>query len=262
MIFLQLKLLSNNMKIVLRVASFILIFLQLSPFSLAIEKKREFVANVTKNLININSNFQGKNVVVFGYNYNNNNSIVIEVDGGTSNYLVKMSEKKYNFLWLIGNTMRFSNVSSYKFFAKNKNKTPESVLFDQNIKLEINNNNKENLTYYHNSKEALFNFYKKNYLFSEEIDSKDKVGNLFSFNFFIPPKIKDGVYIISVYNLNESDAEEVFLIPIIVSLGKINSAIISISNIDIVYIIIILFSSIFIGIFIPFVIKFIYNSDK
>ena len=99
-----------------------LLILSLSIFlsSFKAMAKNNLVTDLSESTVEISSTFSGAKILLFGaYDGQNNDDIIVVVSGENGEIKVDKKEKNYG-VWMISDSVKFSNVPKYYYIASNK----------------------------------------------------------------------------------------------------------------------------------------------
>ncbi|HLD76793.1 MAG TPA: TIGR02186 family protein [Rickettsiales bacterium] len=178
---------------------------------------RAIISGISNNEINIDTNFNGTKILLFGAKGDAGN-IVIAVRGPKKNFIVTKKEKLLG-VWYNGKRIKFSDsFSYYSLFSTFINNQTTNNLLSQ---LELGANNLKFATEDENNNEfkiQLINKLEKDELFSigaNKIDFLDET--LFKVMLNFPKNISRGIYTVEIYLINEDSLISFQSIPIYVN---------------------------------------------
>lgn len=187
---------------------------------------KPIVSGISTNEINIDTNFNGAKILLFGAKGDAGN-IIIAVRGPKKNFLVTKKEKLMG-VWYNGSRVRFNDAYSfYSLFStfnhqSNSNQESFNRLLND---LEIGENNL-NFKDVNNKKAKeddefrlqLINRMEKNKLYSTGVDKIEFLDEtLFKIMLNFPKNIVRGIYTVEIYLINDSNLTSFQSIPIYVN---------------------------------------------
>lgn len=184
---------------------------------------RAIVSGISTNEINIDTKFNGAEILLFGAKGDAGN-IVIAVRGPKRNFLVTKKQKLLG-IWYNGNRIEFKDSLSYYslFSTFDDNRTTNQLLSQlelgaDNIKFNVGKVTKSVEKQKNDFQLQLINKLEKNRLYSagaNKIDFLDET--LFKVILNFPKNVSQGVYTVEIYLINEDDLISFQSIPIYVN---------------------------------------------
>lgn len=200
---------------------FRIFFVTVLIFTITNSHAKPIVSGISSNEINIDTKFNGTNILLFGAKGDAGN-IVIAVRGPKKNFLVTKKERLLG-VWYNGQRAIFDNVGSfYSLFSTfDNNKTSNELLQSlelgsANIKYDVKSNSSKKEE--DNFQLQLINKLEKDSLYSQganKIDFLDET--LFKVIIKFPKNIAQGVYTVEIYLINEDNLLSFQSIPIYVN---------------------------------------------
>ena len=208
----------------MRISKYLLTLLVLAfTTSGAFANPQNFVSAISSNEINIDSNFNGKTILLFGAK-SSAGKLIIAIRGPQKDFLVTKKDKLFG-IWHNSKRLRFKDASSYyaifstfddniisNDLLKKFNLGTDNLLFETIKNKSINNEEKINFTY-----ELVKNLKSEN-LYSKgtgRINFLDET--LFKIDLEFPKNISQGAYSVDLYFINEGTLESFQTIPIYVN---------------------------------------------
>ncbi len=195
----------------------------LSTYKTSYGADQNFVSGISTNEINIDSNFNGQDILLFGAK-SYAGKLIIAIRGPEKDFLVTKKDKLFG-IWHNSKRVKFKDTASYyaifSTFGDNA-VSPELLkklgLGSANLKYAIDRaakiNDKEKIKF----TSELINNLKKEDLYSKgtgKIDFLDET--LFKVNLSFPKNISQGTYNVDLYFINEGNLESFQTIPIYVN---------------------------------------------
>ena len=98
----------------------ILLIIILSLNSFTVFAKDNLVTDLSESTVEISSTFSGADILLFGaYDGQKNDDIIVVVSGQKGNIKIDRKEKKFG-IWMITESMKFTNVPKYYYIASNR----------------------------------------------------------------------------------------------------------------------------------------------
>lgn len=208
----------------MRISKYILTLLVLVfAANTAFANPQNFVSAISSNEIDIDSNFNGKKILLFGAK-SSAGKLIIAVRGPKKDFLVTKKDKIFG-IWHNSKRLKFRNASSYyaifstfddniisDYLLKRLNLGTDNLSFDAVNNESINDEEKINFTY-----ELIKNLKSEN-LYSKgtgKINFLDET--LFKIDLNFPKNISQGAYNVDLYFINGRTLESFQTIPIYVN---------------------------------------------
>ena len=208
---------------------FTLLILILGNSSIALSQN--FVSGISSNKINIDSNFNGQDILLFGAK-SSAGKLIIAVRGPKKNFLVTKKGQTLG-IWHSKKRVKFENITSYYaiFSTFDDNSVPHGLLkilglgsdnlqYDTEDNIKISDAQESNFTH------ELVKNLKKDNLYSTgagRINFLDET--LFKVNLNFPKNISQGVYNADLYFINDGNLESFQTIPIYVNQSGLSAKI-------------------------------------
>ena len=183
----------------------ILLIIIIALNSFTVFAKDNLVTDLSESTVEISSTFSGADILLFGaYDGQKNDDIIVVVSGQKGNIKVDKKEKKFG-IWMITESIKFSNVPKYYYIASNRK--IEEITNKSEIKkrkLDFNNfelkNNKIDYKYLDKKwYEALKrNMKKKQFWKIEENSIKLNKNTLFRKTLSLPSNVSTGMYNVKI----------------------------------------------------------------
>ena len=98
----------------------ILLIIIIALNSFTVFAKDNLVTDLSESTVEISSTFSGADILLFGaYDGQKNDDIIVVVTGQKGNIKVDKKEKKFG-IWMITESVKFSNVPKYYYIASNR----------------------------------------------------------------------------------------------------------------------------------------------
>jgi len=98
----------------------ILLIIIIALNSFTVFAKDNLVTDLSESTVEISSTFSGADILLFGaYDGQKNDDIIVVVSGQKGNIKVDKKEKKFG-IWMITESVKFSNVPKYYYIASNR----------------------------------------------------------------------------------------------------------------------------------------------
>ena len=98
----------------------ILLIIIIALNSFTVFAKDNLVTDLSESTVEISSTFSGADILLFGaYDGQKNDDIIVVVSGQKGNIKVDKKEKKFG-IWMITESIKFSNVPKYYYIASNR----------------------------------------------------------------------------------------------------------------------------------------------
>ena len=96
--------------------------------------KDNLVTDLSESTVEISSTFSGADILLFGaYDGQKNDDIIVVVSGQKGNIKVDKKEKKFG-IWMITESIKFSNIPKYYYIASNRKiEEISTVLSDKSV---------------------------------------------------------------------------------------------------------------------------------
>jgi len=175
------------------------------------EKNNKFDIPISADIniydVDINSSFDGVNIILFLSINNPNYGFAGKILGPNKKYSVSKRERIFG-LWLLKKTIIFEDVPSYySYFIDDKiNKNKNFLEFDtigyDSFYFQIINKSAIEENEIIEFKKALINYMIKKKLFHESKSITKSNNNLFKINFEIPDNVSSGEYLVNLSHVN------------------------------------------------------------
>tara|TARA_B100000401_G_C52628547_1_gene634864 strand:+ start:120 stop:863 length:744 start_codon:yes stop_codon:yes gene_type:complete len=171
---------------------------------------KETYFDLSQNEIMIETNFDGKEIIIFGLLEDNHDTIL--TIKGPKKKLKLQKKDRYFGVWFNTKRITYSNVPNIFFLAssnKIENILPESKLIQENLSFDgilRNKNYNQNFAFENDQDIWIENFIriKKEKLFYSKFEMKKFKDKLFQTSVFFPATTTPGNYIVSVYHVRNN----------------------------------------------------------
>jgi len=188
--------------------SIIIIIIFFNKFNFANAKETYF--DLSENKIKINTDFTGKEIIIFGI-LEDNKETILTIKGPLKNSKIQKKERIFGF-WFNTKYITYKNIPSSFFIAassKIDNILPVSTLIKEELSFDYVLENKiSNRNFISNDSQNIWkkNFVrlKKNKNLFKEYEIKNINDKLFQTRVFFPPNSIPGKYIVSVYQIKNN----------------------------------------------------------
>ena len=188
--------------------SIVIIIIFFNKFNFAYAKETYF--DLSENKIKINTDFTGKEIIIFGI-LDDNKETILTIKGPLKNSKIQKKERRFGF-WFNTKHITYENIPSSFFIAassKIDNILPISTLIKEELSFDYVLENKiSNRNFISNDSQNIWkkNFVrlKKNKNLFKEYEIKNINDKLFQTRVFFPPNSIPGQYIVSVYQINNN----------------------------------------------------------
>ena len=190
----------------------ILLIIIIALNSFTVFAKDNLVTDLSESTVEISSTFSGADILLFGaYDGQKNDDIIVVVSGQKGNIKVDKKEKKFG-IWMITESVKFSNVPKYYYIASNrkieeitnKSEIKKRKLDFNNFELKNDKINYKNL----NKKwyEALKrNMKKKQFWKIEENSITLNKNTLFRKTLSLPSNVSTGIYNVKILHYRKGN---------------------------------------------------------
>ena len=184
----------------------ILLIIIIALNSFTVFAKDNLVTDLSESTVEISSTFSGADILLFGaYDGQKNDDIIVVVSGQKGNIKVDKKEKKFG-IWMITESIKFSNVPKYYYIASNR-KIEEITNKTEIKKRKLDFNNfelKNNKIDYKNLDKKWYealkrNMKKKQFWKIEENSIKLNKNTLFRKTLSLPSNVSTGMYMLKYY---------------------------------------------------------------
>ena len=174
--------------------------------------KNNLVTDLSESTVEISSTFSGAKILLFGaYDGQNNDDIIVVVSGENGKIKVDRKEKKFG-IWMISDSIKFSNVPKYYYIASNK-KIEEITTQKEIIKRGLNFDNFDLINPKINSKKKYLEWYdalkrnmkKKQFWKIEENSIKLNKNTLFRKTLSLPSNVSTGMYNVKILHYRKGN---------------------------------------------------------
>ncbi len=168
---------------------------------------QETYFDLSQDVIKIETNFDGKEIIIFGLLEDNHDTIL--AIRGPSKKLKIQKKDRYFGVWFNSKRVTYSNVPNI-FFLASTNKIeeilPESMLIQENLSFDgilRNKNYNQNFAFENDQDIWIENFIriKKEKLFFNQFEMKKFKDKLFQTSVFFPATTVPGKYVVSIYHV-------------------------------------------------------------
>ena len=190
----------------------ILLIIILSLNSFMVFAKDNLVTDLSESTVEISSTFSGADILLFGaYDGQKNDDIIVVVSGQKGNIKVDKKEKKFG-IWMIKESIKFSNVPKYYYIASNRK--IEEITNKSEIKkrkldfnsFELKNNKIDNKNLDKKWYEALKrNMKKKQFWKIEENSIRLNKNTLFRKTLTLPSNVSTGIYNVQILHYRKGN---------------------------------------------------------
>jgi len=191
-----------------------LLILSLSIFlsSFKAMAKNNLVTDLSESTVEISSTFSGAKILLFGaYDGQNNDDIIVVVSGENGEIKVDKKEKNYG-VWMISDSVKFSNVPKYYYIASNK-KIEKITTQKEIIKRGLNFDNFNLINPEINSKKKYLEWYnalkrnmkKKQFWKIEENSIRLNKNTLFRKTLTLPSNVSTGIYNVQILHYRKGN---------------------------------------------------------
>ena len=190
----------------------ILLIIIIALNSFKVFAKDNLVTDLSESTVEISSTFSGADILLFGaYDGQKNDDIIVVVSGQKGNIKVDKKEKKFG-IWMITESIKFSNVPKYYYIASNRKiKEITNKTEIKKRKLDFNNFElKNNKIYYNNVDKNWYealkrNMKKKQFWKIEENSIKLNKNTLFRKTLSIPSNVSTGKYNVKILHYRKGN---------------------------------------------------------
>ena len=190
----------------------ILLIIIIALNSFVVFAKDNLVTDLSESTVDISSTFLGADILLFGaYDGQKNDDIIVVVTGQKGNIKVDKKEKKFG-IWMITESVKFSNVPKYYYIASNrkieeitnKSEIKKRKLDFNNFKLMNNKIDYKNLDkeWYEALKR---NMKKKQFWKIEENSIKLNKNTLFRKTLSLPSNVSTGIYNVKILHYRKGN---------------------------------------------------------
>lgn len=209
---------------------FILFLLSWSNFALA----TSLISGISNNEININTDFKGAQILLFGAK-NDVGNIVVVVRGPQKNFIVSKKEKVFG-IWYNGQRVSFKDsFSFYSLFSTfNRGEMSTNDLIDYELgRNNIKFKTVENITIdqFNEFRVQLIELLEKKKYYRADVKKIDFLDEaLFKLSIDFPKNIILGTYVVEIYLINNGTVLSYQAIPIYVNQVGVNATIANFAN--------------------------------
>ena len=190
----------------------ILLIIIIALNSFTVFAKDNLVTDLSESTVEISSTFSGADILLFGaYDGQKNDDIIVVVSGQKGTIKVDKKEKKFG-IWMITESIKFSNVPKYYYIASNRKiKEITNKTEIKKRKLDFNNFElKNNKIYYNNVDKNWYealkrNMKKKQFWKIEENSIKLNKNTLFRKTLSIPSNVSTGKYNVKILHYRKGN---------------------------------------------------------
>tara|TARA_X000000950_G_scaffold41854_1_gene45933 strand:- start:63 stop:815 length:753 start_codon:yes stop_codon:yes gene_type:complete len=190
----------------------ILLIIIIALNSFTVFAKDNLVTDLSESTIEISSTFSGADILLFGaYDGQKNDDIIVLVSGQKGTVKIDKKEKKFG-IWMITESIKFSNVPKYYYIASNRKiKEITNKTEIKKRKLDFNNFElKNNKIYYNNVDKNWYealkrNMKKKQFWKIEENSIKLNKNTLFRKTLSIPSNVSTGKYNVKILHYRKGN---------------------------------------------------------
>lgn len=191
------------------------------------------VAGISKNEIEINNDFDGTQLIIFGAK-TEPGDILIVIRGGEKNYWITKKEKFYG-IWYNAERLRFDKVNSYYHIFHSSTLEANSRIFadyeigGKNFILQ-NANEKDEESFFKLKKfqDEMHNIFEKKDLYKEELDKIEFLNEtLFRLTINLPKDIHRGIYNVEIYLINNNKVSSMQIIPFYIKQSGLGATILN-----------------------------------
>ncbi len=196
------------MKAYIKQITFLIIYILLNSSN--VFAKDDLVTDLSESTVEISSTFSGADILLFGaYDGEKNDDIIVIVSGEKGEVKIDKKEKKFG-VWMITESVKFSNIPKYYYLASNK-KIKEIATAEEIMKRKLDFNNFEfieNKTKYKNLDQEWYealkrNMIKKQFWKIEEDSIKLNKNTLFRKTLSLPSNVSTGVYNVRILHYRQ-----------------------------------------------------------
>ena len=190
----------------------ILLIIIIALNSFTVFAKDNLVTDLSESTVEISSTFSGADILLFGaYDGQKNDDIIVVVSGQKGNIKVDKKEKKFG-IWMITESIIFSNVPRYYYIASNR-KIEEITNKSEIKKRKLDFNNfelKNNKIDYKNLDKKWYealkrNMKKKQFWKIEENSIKLNKNTLFRKTLSLPSNVSTGMYNVKILHYRKGN---------------------------------------------------------
>ena len=190
----------------------ILLIIIIALNSFTVFAKDNLVTDLSESTVEISSTFSGADILLFGaYDGQKNDDIIVVVSGQKGNIKVDKKEKKFG-IWMITESIKFSNVPKYYYIASNRKiKEITNKTEIKKRKLDFNNFElKNNKIDYNNVDKNWYealkrNMKKKEFWKIEENSIKLNKNTLFRKTLSLPSNVSTGKYNVKILHYRKGN---------------------------------------------------------
>ena len=190
----------------------ILLIIIIALNSFTVFAKDNLVTDLSESTVEISSTFSGADILLFGaYDGQKNDDIIVLVSGQKGTVKIDKKEKKFG-IWMITESIKFSNVPKYYYIASNRKiKEITNKTEIKKRKLDFNNFElKNNKIYYNNVDKNWYealkrNMKKKQFWKIEENSIKLNKNTLFRKTLSLPSNVSTGMYIVKILHYRKGN---------------------------------------------------------
>ena len=190
----------------------ILLIIIIALNSFTVFAKDDLVTDLSESTVEISSTFSGADILLFGaYDGQKNDDIIVVVSGQKGNIKVDKKEKKFG-MWMITESVKFSNVPKYYYIASNrkieeitnKSEIKKRKLDFNNFELKNNKIDNKNLDkkWYESLKR---NMKKKQFWKIEENSIQLNKNTLFRKTLSLPSNVSTGIYNVKILHYRKGN---------------------------------------------------------
>ena len=190
----------------------ILLIIIIALNSFTVFAKDNLVTDLSESTVEISSTFSGADILLFGaYDGKKNDDIIVVVSGQKGNIKVDKKEKKFG-IWMITESIKFSNVPKYYYIASNRK--IEEITNKSEIKkrkLDLNNFELKNNKIDHKNLDKKWykalkrNMKKKQFWKIEESSIQLNKNTLFRKTLSIPSNVSTGKYNVKILHYRKGN---------------------------------------------------------
>ena len=190
----------------------ILLIIIIALNSFTVFAKDNLVTDLSESTVEISSTFSGADILLFGaYDGQKNDDIIVVVSGQKGEVKVDKKEKKFG-IWMITESIKFSNVPKYYYIASNR-KIEEITNKSEIKKRKLDFNNfelKNNKIDYKNLDKKWYealkrNMKKKQFWKIEENSIKLNKNTLFRKTLSLPSNVSTGMYNVKILHYRKGN---------------------------------------------------------
>ena len=190
----------------------ILLIIILSLNSFTVFAKDNLVTDLSESTVEISSTFSGADILLFGaYDGQKNDDIIVVVSGQNGNIKVDRKEKKFG-IWMITESMKFTNIPKYYYIASNKKiKDITNTTEIKKRKLDFNSFELKNDKIDYNNLDKKWyealkrNMKKKQFWKIEENSIKLNKNTLFRKTLSLPSNVSTGMYNVKILHYRKGN---------------------------------------------------------